>query len=125
MKALKSIALFMVLLGPLTATVAHADHFRHGPRVGVFIDPWPLYYPYYPWGYYPYGYPPSQVVVTQQAPTTYIEQGTPTATVNEQPRKAPPPSDWYYCRKPEGYYPYVRSCPDGWERVPAQPPGAR
>ncbi len=27
---------------------------------------------------------------------------------------------WYHCSKPEGYYPYVKSC-RSWEQVPAQP----
>jgi len=29
---------------------------------------------------------------------------------------------WYYCRDPEGYYPYVRECNGSWEPVPAMPP---
>ena len=33
------------------------------------------------------------------------------------PAYAPPPRYWYYCREPEGYYPNVRSCPDGWMKV--------
>ena len=28
---------------------------------------------------------------------------------------------WYYCRDPQGYYPYVRRCNGSWEPVPAQP----
>jgi hypothetical protein len=28
---------------------------------------------------------------------------------------------WYYCRDPEGYYPYVKRCYGSWEPVPAQP----
>lgn len=28
---------------------------------------------------------------------------------------------WYYCRDPQGYYPYVRDCRGSWEPVPAQP----
>jgi hypothetical protein len=28
---------------------------------------------------------------------------------------------WYHCSNPEGYYPYVKSCKDGWEQVPANP----
>jgi len=28
---------------------------------------------------------------------------------------------WYYCRDPEGYYPYVQHCNGNWEPVPAQP----
>jgi hypothetical protein len=30
---------------------------------------------------------------------------------------------WYYCRDPEGYYPYVQHCNRAWEPVPAQPEG--
>jgi len=32
--------------------------------------------------------------------------------------------EWYYCADSKSYYPYVRECPAGWQRVPAQPPGA-
>lgn len=28
---------------------------------------------------------------------------------------------WYYCRKKKTYYPYARSCADGWEQVPTHP----
>lgn len=24
---------------------------------------------------------------------------------------------WHYCRNPEGYYPYVKKCLDGWMQV--------
>jgi len=131
---LAAVLLFM-LLGPLTATVAHADrgHFGgfHGPHygfglgvgvgIGVGLASYPYGYGYYPYGYgyYPYGYPYASypVVVTQPAPTTYVQQNT------VAPAPAPQPSnDWYYCRNPAGYYPYVQSCPNGWQRVPAQPP---
>ena len=30
---------------------------------------------------------------------------------------------WYYCRDPEGYYPYVQRCNGEWEPVPPQPYG--
>jgi hypothetical protein len=30
-------------------------------------------------------------------------------------------NNWYYCRDPEGYYPYVKHCYGSWEPVPAQP----
>ena len=46
----------------------------------------------------------------------YIEQGVPQAA------PAQPQADWYYCADSESYYPYVRDCPAGWQRVPAQPP---
>ena len=31
--------------------------------------------------------------------------------------------DWLYCHQPDGFYPAIKSCPGGWQRVPAQ--GAR
>jgi len=113
MRALKTILLAAALCTGLlgaAAAEAHPGHF-YG-RVGVVIDPWPFFYP--GWGYYPYyTYPP--VVVTQPAaPTVYVER-----TQQAAPAQA---GDWYYCRKPAGYYPYVRSCEQAWERVPSQPP---
>ena len=32
---------------------------------------------------------------------------------------------WYYCQNPQGYYPYVNSCPGGWMKVVPQPPPGR
>lgn len=29
---------------------------------------------------------------------------------------------WYFCAAANAYYPYVASCPDGWQAVPATPP---
>jgi hypothetical protein len=53
------------------------------------------------WGpsyYYPYSAPP---VIVQRAPAY-----------------------WYYCQNPQGYYPYIQQCPNGWMQVvpPASPP---
>ena len=31
---------------------------------------------------------------------------------------------WYFCAAANAYYPYVNSCPSGWQAVPATPPGA-
>jgi hypothetical protein len=49
-------------------------------------------------------------------PPVYIEKQDP----------APPPAQkpanyWHYCRNPEGYYPYIQKCPDGWLQVAPQP----
>lgn len=35
-----------------------------------------------------------------------------------QQYEAPPPQTYlYFCQDPEGYYPQVHECPDGWMRV--------
>ena len=120
MKTVKTILLALALFAGIfgaTAAQAYPGHF-YGPRVGVVINPWPAFYPW--WGYYPSYYAYPQVVVAQPAaPTVYVEQGQQAQPAAPAPT---PASDWYYCRKPEGYYPYVRNCERTWERVPAQPP---
>lgn len=30
---------------------------------------------------------------------------------------------WYFCKDPNGYYPYVRECQTGWEKLSPTPPG--
>jgi hypothetical protein len=59
-----------------------------------------------PW--YPYGYYAAPPVVIPQQPQTYIQQ---------QPQE----NYWYYCQDPQGYYPYVKTCPGGWMKVVPQP----
>ena len=63
--------------------------------------------PYRAYAYPPYAYPPvgGTVVVQPQAPA-YVQQE---------------PQYWYYCRDPEGYYPYIESCPSGWMTVVPPP----
>lgn len=86
-----------------------------GGRVGVWIGapilvgP-PLVYPY------PYYYGPPVVREYNYPPPAYREPEP--ATPIE-----PPAPTWYYCRAARAYYPYVKTCPEGWQAVPAQPPG--
>lgn len=72
-----------------------------GPSWGIWD---PFWYPYYP--AYRYYSPPATVVVPQE-PQEYIQP-------ESQQGEA---AFWYYCRNPEGYYPYVERCPSGWMRV--------
>ncbi len=66
---------------------------------------YPYYYPYYPY-YYPYYYSEPPVVIERQTPV-YV-----------QPNQKQEESDyWYFCTKPQGYYPYVKKCPGGWLKV--------
>lgn len=125
MKALKPIAgaLLLAALGVAgsgSAWADHGPHVRFGVMVGPYWGPW-AYPPAY---YYPPYYPPAPIVVERPAPPVYIEQpvqAPPPAAPAEQAATAPA-NDWYYCAASRGYYPYVRECPGGWQRVPAQPP---
>ena len=72
-------------------------------------------------GYYaPYAYPAPVYAYPgpAMAPSgAYVEQGYGEA--------APAPAqqqDWYFCPASNVYYPYIRECPSGWQRVPSQPP---
>lgn len=138
------VSLLIAGIGAVTCDIAAARYDHHGhyqgrthTHVGVYFGPafglgwhYQAPYTYAPYSYRPYGYAPyayspyyyppySPVVVVPSAPPAYIEQAPPEQGQGQGAQ--PAPNDWYYCRKPEGYYPYVRRCPDGWQRVPAQP----
>ena len=110
--------------------LAHGRGLGHGGlvRFGVFVaapvvmwrsfyGPPPYYYssPYYP----PY-YPP--VVAVPVSQPTYVEQGQVGAAPPSAAPAAPEPGYWYYCADSRAYYPYVKECPGGWQRVSPQPP---
>lgn len=109
----------LLLVSALPGQAFDRGHWGGGWRGGVWIgpgwgwgwDPWLWGPPYYP-GYYPYYSAPPVVV---QQPQQYIQQPAPQA--EEQ-------SYWYFCGKPQGYYPYVKNCPGGWMKVvpPSAPP---
>jgi len=89
----------------------HGGHHSHS-RLGLFIGApllwtWPPPY---------YAYSPS-VIAVPSPPPVYIERRgyDEAAPAREQ-------GYWYYCHGSEGYYPYVRECPGGWERVAPTPP---
>lgn len=78
----------------------------------------PYYYPGYG-GYYPgYGgyYPGYGGGVVPGAPQTYVERGADEAAPQATQ------SWWYFCPESKTYYPYVRQCPGGWQKVAPQPP---
>jgi len=54
-------------------------------------------------------------------PPVYVERGQPPAAAQTEPE---PGNYWYYCSNPDGYYPYVKQCPGGWQRVAPQPPSS-
>jgi len=99
------------------------DHDRDGGhfRFGVVMGPdWPYFPPTYYHPYYSPGYPPAVIVQSPpvvESPPVYIEQGN-----AAPPAVSQPDNYWYYCSSPQGYYPYIKECPAGWERVQPQTP---
>jgi hypothetical protein len=113
MKLTKTIfSLVVIALGISLSGSALAFHHGGHVRFGVFVGG-PAFWYYPPPYYYPPYYPP---VVQPAAPPVYVEQGS--------AQSAPAPSQgnwWYYCAAAKAYYPYVKECPAGWQRVAPQP----
>lgn len=118
----------MILFTGVMASARGGGHRggRGGSHFGIVIGgpywgpAWysPYYYPLYDPFYYPFYYPYAPVVTAPSVPEEYIERPR-----NEQSYESSEPSGfWYYCRKSKAYYPYVKECPGGWQKVPAQPP---
>lgn len=118
MKKLNIFAILSLIAGLLASGIANADRGHWGGHshgsIGFYFGG-----PYYPYPYYPYPYPYyPPVVVTPQSPPVYIEQG------DQQAPQQSMQQDyyWYHCAAPEGYYPYIKQCPGGWEKVLPEPP---
>jgi len=88
----------------------HGAHLGLGITLGV-----PLWHSWYE--PVPYYYVPPPVVVAPP-PAVYVERG------DDGARGMPSQGQegwWYYCEQAGGYYPYVKTCPAGWRRVPPAP----
>lgn len=111
-KAALCLAVFAFSAGASAA--AWAWHHGGHARFGVFIGAPAYWYPpyYYPPHYSPY-YPP--LIAVPASPPTYIEQGGAQAAPAQS-------SWWHYCAEAKAYYPYVKECPAGWQRVAPQQP---
>lgn len=86
----------------------HGHHGHGGVHLGLLIGiPLLLHH----WSHHTYAAPPPAVVVPAEPPAYVIR--------DEPPHTA----YWYRCLEPDGYYPYVRDCPAGWQReLPRAPP---
>lgn len=135
MKWLRLALATVLLLGTALPDVASADrgrisrhhsHSRLGVHIGIPLfwgapgpyfgySPYRYYepYPYYGYPSY-YAYPP--IVTVPSPPPVYIERDD---DADGDGKSAG--NYWYYCDRPEGYYPYVKECPGGWERVAPRP----
>jgi hypothetical protein len=115
----------LILLGGIAfSSAAFAEHGHGGhSSFGLFLGvPYPYASPYYGYPYgYPYAYYPPVVMPAQ--PQVYIQQD------NQQPvpqqSQVPQASNyWFHCANPDGYYPYIKECPAGWQKVAPTPPAA-
>ena len=143
MKNIKLHMLLALTLGLLASGSAMADRGHWGGNggghwhgnIGLYIGPG--FGPYYSRPYYPsyygdpfyYGYPspyysyPPTVIVRPQQPPMYIEQGQEPQLESPQSSYAPQQDNfWYHCDRPEGYYPYIKDCPQGSQKVVPEPP---
>jgi hypothetical protein len=99
------LASLVLLLG--YSLPSQAQHFRGGVWIGPGWGPGWWGAPYYGYGY-PYApYYSAPPVVIQQQPQEYIQQ----------PAVQPQQQYWYYCTEAKAYYPYVKQCPGGWNKV--------
>ena len=109
-----------MLLAVLMFSVSTAHAHGGRARFGVYVGPsWgPSWGPYWGPGFYPspFYYPPQVIVVPAAPPPVYIEQ-------REAPAEVAPDTQqyWYFCGSSKGYYPYVKDCPEGWQKVLPQP----
>ncbi len=96
--------MILILASALPSYAGGHFYFRGSVWIGPgwWGPPYPYYYPYY-------NEPP--VIIERQSPV-YV-----------QPNRQKEEQDyWYYCTKPEGYYPYIKRCPGGWLKVvPSSP----
>ena len=124
MKAKKTVlALVVLLMGSVLAESAFARHrHHHGPRISFGIGfGAPFYSPFYyaPYPYYPRYYPAP--VVVEREPVYVERDPVPAQPAQPQAQPQAPAGYWYYCSESGGYYPYVKECAGGWQRVAPQP----
>lgn len=101
-KTICAVLAVVVLILVSSLPVFARGHFSGSIWIGPGWGPWwgPVYT-------YPYPYYASPPVVVQQPPAEYVQPST----------QSEEPSYWYYCQNPQGYYPYVKQCPNGWLKV--------
>jgi hypothetical protein len=99
---------------PREMTVWRGGRWYHGGRNGRFGWWWQVGGIWYYYAQPVYPYP------TYVAPVVYVAP-LPPAPPPPVAVGLPPPTYWYYCDNPAGYYPAVAACSGGWQPVPAHP----
>jgi len=85
---------------------------------GAYLDPWAYGVPF------GYGMVYPDAVVLPDYPQAYVGGGTlPLHSADPSGvQQTVQSNDWYYCQNSGTYYPYVKTCANGWQRVPSIPP---
>ena len=104
---MRKIAILALAAAAALASGAALAHGRISFGIGIGVPLWGG--PFYPYPYYPYDYYAPRTIVVPAQPTRYIEQSSPESGY------------WYYCPGSKTYYPYVKDCPAGWQRVSPTP----
>ena len=120
MKTRNTLVLLLILATTSIGT-AQADHGRHR---GYYAQS-PAYNHDYRYHHSRnWGVPAAVLAITGLAIGTAAYQSyqpRPSYIYNAPPLAAQPPppesGNWYFCRSSGVYYPYTRSCPEGWQAV--------
>lgn len=108
----------LFLLGVGSGEKAWAD-WGHHDHYDVVVEPyWETRY------LRQYAYPP--VIIERPVSVVTIDPPV-TRVFVEQPAKPNLPTSggdhWYYCAASKKYYPFVKKCSAGWQKIPQKPPG--
>ena len=122
MKLVKAVLLSLALIGVTAPGIAqarggHWGGFGWGLGVGALFAAPLIAGSYYAPPYYApaYAYPPSYGYAPTYVQPSYVPQYQ--APVQQQTNA------WFFCPSSNGYYPYVKQCPGGWQQVSPTPPG--
>jgi hypothetical protein len=123
---MKTVVAILVTMGlllaiPMSGLAGSSTHYSFGFNLGLGV---PGYYGTPGWGPRPYWGPPAVVVPPYPYPAPPVVV-VPQPTQVYVQRNQQESGYWYYCQNPQGYYPYVNSCPGGWMKVVPEtvPPG--
>lgn len=127
MQMKKTVFLYLAIVLPgllASGSVWAHNRYSFGFNLGYYNPGYYGSFGYRNYGYgYPYFYPPLYPYPSYYPPVVVVPSEPPVYIQKETIRPAQPSNYyWYYCRNPEGYYPYVKQCPTGWLKVAPQPP---
>ncbi len=119
----------MIVAEPAFAGGRHGHghgHHHHGTRFSFGFWGGPGFWGPGYWGPgYGYWGPPAVVYAPAPEPRVWVESNPAPVPPPVASTDANAPQWWYWCASSRGYYPYVSSCAEGWQRVAPQPQAPR